>query len=425
MSPRIRRAVGETFSSLRGSRNFRLYLTGQLISAVGTWMTFTATSWLVLIRLHGGGTALGLNAALQFGPMLVLGAFGGVLADRYDKRKILIGTQAAFGVISLTLATLVFTDVVRLWMVFGLSTLDGIVISLDNPSRQSFYVEMVGEGTLTNAVSLNSATFTGARIIGPAVAGLLIASVGMAVCFLIDGLSYIAVISALLAMRADELHRQARSTRRGGHLMAGLRYVWNTDELRRPLIVMAVVFTLVFQWQILIPLLAERVFHGDALTFGVLSAAAGGGSFLAALVMAHRNVTPTMRRLGLFAILIGVAAALVGLAPVLPAAEILMVPLGFAAMTFMITGNTMLQLTSRPEARGRVMALYGIVFLGSTPIGSPIVGVIGDHLGARAGFVLAGLVACAMGAAVLWARQRRMAARIVQRQEAGLEIGTA
>jgi MFS family permease len=425
VSPRIRRAVGETFSSLKASRNFRLYLTGQLVSAVGTWMTFTATSWLVLNRLDGNGAALGLNAALQFGPMLVLGAFGGVLADRYDKRKILTATQSAYALISLTLAAIVFTDAVQLWMVFTLSTLNGIVTSLDNPSRQSFYVEMVGEETLTNAVSLNSATFTGARIVGPAVAGLLIATVGMAICFLIDGLSYIAVIAALVSMRIAELHPQRRTTTERGNLVAGLRYVWNTDELRRPLLVMAVVFTLVFQWQILIPLLAQRVFDGNAWTFGFLSAAAGLGSFLAAIVMARRNVAPTMRRLGLFAILIGCSAALVGLAPVLPAAEILMIPLGFTAMTFMITGNTMLQLTSRPEARGRVMALYGIVFLGSTPIGSPIVGLIGDHMGARVGFVLAGLVAVTMGVAVLWARQRRMAARVVQRQEAGLEIGTA
>jgi MFS family permease len=425
VSPRIRNAVGATFSSLQTSRNFRLYLTGQLVSAVGTWMTFTSTSWLVLNQLHGSGAALGLNAALQFGPVLILGAFGGVLADRSDKRRILTATQSAYAVVSLTLATIVFTDVVQLWMVFTLSALNGIVTSLDNPSRQSFYVEMVGEETLSNAVSLNSATFTGARIIGPAVAGLLIATVGMAICFLLDGLSYIAVIAALLAMRPSELHRQRRSTRERGHLVAGLRYVWNTEELRRPLLVMAVIFTLVFQWQILVPLLAQRVFHGNAWTFGFLSAAAGAGSFLAAIVMARRNVSPSMRRLGLFAILIGFSAALVGLAPVLPVAAILMIPLGFTAMTFMITGNTMLQLTSRPEARGRVMALYVIVFLGSKPIGSPIVGVIGDHLGARAGFLLTGLVACTMGAAVLWARQRRMAARIVQRQEAGLEIGTA
>jgi MFS family permease len=425
VSPRVRRVVGQTFSSLAASRNFRLYLSGQLVSAVGTWMTFTATSWLVLNQLHGNGAALGLNAALQFGPMLVLGAFGGVLADHHDKRRILIASQTAYAVVSLTLAAIVFADVVRLWMVFTLSALNGIVTSVDNPSRQSFYVEMVGEETLTNAVSLNSATFTGARIIGPATAGLLIATVGMAICFLIDGLSYVAVIAALLAMRVGELHPQRRTTRGRGHLVAGLRYVWNTDELRRPLLVMAVVFTLVFQWQILIPLLARRVFDGNASTFGFLSAAAGLGSFLAAIVMARRNVVPTMRRLGLFAILIGCSATLVGVAPVLPAAAILMIPLGFTAMTFMITGNTMLQLTSRPEARGRVMALYGIVFLGSTPIGSPIVGLVGDHLGARVGFVLAGSVAGVMGVAVLWARQRRMAARIVQRQEAGLEIGTA
>src|SRR2546426_2717855 len=296
MSPRITSAWRRTFASARGSRNFRLFLTGQFISAIGTWMTFTATSWLIL-TLTGSGTALGINAALAFGPVLVLGPWGGVLADRFDKRRILTFTQGTAAVISLTLATIVFTDVVSLWMVFALSLASGIVISIDNPARQSFYVEMVGEGTLTNAVSLNSAAFTGARIIGPAVAGILIATVGMAICFLIDGISYLAVLGALLAMHGAEMHAQRRSTRERGHLVAGLRYVWETDALRRPLLVMAVVFTFVFEWQVLVPLLANHTFHAGPGAFGLLSAAAGVRSFFRARPPGHPPTRPPVHRL--------------------------------------------------------------------------------------------------------------------------------
>src|SRR6266704_1594848 len=387
MSPRITRAWDRTFASARGSRNFRLFLTGQFISAIGTWMTFTATSWLVLTLTTGSGTALGINAALAFGPVLVLGPWGGVLADRFDKRRILTFTQGTAAVISLTLATIVFTDVVSLWMVFALSLASGIVTSLDNPARQSFYVEMVGEGTLTNAVSLNSAAFTGARIIGPAAAGILIATVGMAICFLIDGISYLAVLTAWLAMRGTEMHVQRRSTRERGHLAAGLRYVWETDALRRPLVVMAIVFTFVFEWQVLVPLLANHTFHAGAGAFGLLSAAAGLGSFVGAILAANRNSRPSMHGLGVWLVAVG-----------------LMVPIGFFAMSFMITGNTMLQLEAKSQARGRVMALYGVVFLGSTPIGAPLVGWLAGILGARLMFLAAGSLAVAVAAVVLWSR---------------------
>jgi MFS family permease len=404
MSPRITRAWDRTFASARGSRNFRLFLTGQFISAIGTWMTFTATSWLVLTLTTGSGTALGINAALAFGPVLLLGPWGGVLADRFDKRRILTFTQGSAAVISLTLATIVFTDVVSLWMVFALSLASGIVTSLDNPARQSFYVEMVGEGTLTNAVSLNSAAFTGARIIGPAAAGILIATVGMAICFLIDGISYLAVLTALLSMRAAEMHVQRRSTRERGHLAAGLRYVWGTDALRRPLVVMAIVFTFVFEWQVLVPLLANHTFHAGAGAFGLLSAAAGLGSFIGAILAANRNSRPSMHGLGVWLVAVGVTMALVSVAPTLPVAIVLMVPIGFFAMSFMITGNTMLQLEAKPQARGRVMALYGVVFLGSTPIGAPLVGWLAGILGARLMFLAAGSLAVAVAVVVLWSR---------------------
>lgn len=406
MSPRVEAAVNRTFASVRASRNFRLYLVGMAVSATGTWINFTASSWLVL-QLTDSGTALGVNAALMFGPVLFLAPFGGVLADRFDKRRILLWTQSGYALVALSMAGLVFADVIQIWMVYLLSALGGVVTALDNPARQSFYVEMVGEEVLTNAVSLNSAVFTGSRIVGPAVAGILIASVGMAVCFLIDGLSYLAVLSALLAMRPHELHPQKRTSRERGHLVAGFRYVWETPQLKWPLIVMAVVFTLVFQWQILIPLLAERGFDAGPREFGLMSAAAGVGSFVAALWMANRNATPTMRRLAWYVMGTGIAMAAAALLPTLWLATLAMVPLGFGAMAFMINGNTMLQLTARPEARGRVMALYGVVFLGSTPIGSPIVGWIGEHFGPRVDLLLTASIAVGVGAAVLWARARR------------------
>jgi MFS family permease len=229
----------------------------------------------------------------------------------------------------------------------------------------------------------------------------------MAVCFLIDGLSYFAVLGALLAMRPGELHEQKRSTRERGHLAAGFRYVWETPQLRWPLIVMAVVFTFGFQWQILVPLLAERAFDSGPREFGIMSAAAGVGSFVAALWMANRNATPTMRRLAWFLIGTGIAMVSAAASPTLVLATLAMIPLGFGAMAFMINGNTMLQITARPEARGRVMALYGMVFLGSTPIGSPIVGWIGEELGPRIDFLFAAAVAIGVGTAVLWVRARR------------------
>ena len=427
MRSRILDAWRRTFGAARGSHNFRLFLTGQFVSAIGTWMTFTATSWLVLKLSDSSGAALGVNAALAFGPVLILGPWGGVLADRFDKRRILTATQSSAAAISLVLATLVFTDVVALWMVFALSLTSGIVLSLDNPARQSFYVEMVGEEKLTNAVSLNSAAFTGARIIGPAVAGILIATVGMAICFLLDGISYAAVVAALLAMRPGEMHQQERTSRDRGHLIAGIRYVWGTDELRRPLLVMAVVFTFIFQWQILVPLLAERTFGAGAGEFGVLSAAAGIGSFFGAITAANRNASPTMRRLGIALAGVGVAMALIAFAPTLTVAIALMVPVGFCAMTFMITGNTMLQLEAKPQARGRVMALYGAVFLGSTPIGAPLVGVLAGHLGARVAFLGCGVLAVAVAAGVLWSRTgaRRPSSRRVPGAVAALDRPTA
>jgi MFS family permease len=398
-------ALQRTFISARTSRNFRLFLTGQFVSAVGTWMNFTAMGWLVWQLTHSGA-ALGLNSALAFGPVLLVGAYGGVLADRFDKRKILITTQSSYALVSLTLATLVATHSIELWMVYTLSVIAGVITGIDNPSRQSFYVEMVGEDSLTNAVSLNSAAFTGARVVGPAIAGIVIAVAGMAWCFGLDALSYTCVLAALLAMRTRELHAQPRSTREKGHLVAGLKYVWRTDELRRPLIMLAVMFTLVFQWQVLMPLLAEVTFHAGPREFGLLSAAAGVGAFVGAITTAHRNREPRMSRMAWFAILVGLTMLVIAIAPTLPLAMLAMAPLGYAAMCFMITGNTILQVNAVPQARGRVMALYGMVFLGSTPFGAPIAGGLGQHLGPRTEFAIAGVLALAVGGVVLGLRRR-------------------
>jgi MFS family permease len=399
-------AVHRTFHAIRHSRNFRLFFIGQAVSVSGTWMQMVAAAWLVL-RLTGSGVALGIDTALAFGPMLFLGAVGGAIADRHDKRRTLVGTQVAFGVLALVLWAIVATDVVQLWMVYTLSFLQGVVTSIDQPTRQSFFAEMVEPRDLQNAVSLNSAVMTGTRIVGPALAGALIAGVGMEWCFLINAISYVAVIAGLHAMRADEL-RPNRAPREAGAIREGLRYVWRSGELRRPLALMSVLYLFSFNYSVLMPLLAERTFGGDAGTLGLFLSTAGVGSLAGALVMAGRP-SPSERRLALAAVGVGVVTVLVALAPTLGIATASMLPLGVASIVFFVTANSTLQLSSRPEMRGRVMALYGIVFLGSTPIGAPIAGWVGEHLGARAAFAGGGVIALITGLVGLWVLARRAA----------------
>jgi len=399
--------VHRTFHSLH-SRNFRLFFIGQAVSVTGTWMQMVASAWLVL-RLTGSGVALGVQTALTFAPILVIGAWGGVIADRFDKRRVLIATQAAFAVLALALWSLTATGAVRLWMVFVLSLLQGLVTVVDNPTRQSFYAEMVGPRDLANAVSLNSAVMTGTRIVGPALAGLVIATLGLASCFLLNGVSYLAVIAGLWWMRADDLHRHA--ARAKGGLREGLRYVWRTPELRWPLLLMAVIFALSFNFSVLLPLLAQIAFHGGAGTYGTLLSLMGVGSLMGALVLAHA-ARPTKGRLAASAIAFGLFSVGAGLAPSLGTELAVLVPLGVAAMTFMITGNSMLQLISTPEMRGRVMALYGVVFLGLTPVGAPLAGFVGEHLGPRFGLAAGGVIAAVAGLIGLGvvARNRRAGA---------------
>jgi len=403
-------AVHRTFHSVRHSRNFRLFFFGQAVSVTGTWVQYVASLWLVL-RMTGSGIALGVVTALSFAPILVIGAWAGVLADRLDKRRILLFTQSSFAVLALALGALVAAGLVQLWMVYVMSLLQGIVTAIDNPARHSFFAEMVGSEHLTNAVSLNGAVMTGTRIFGPALAGLLIASVGIAACFLVNGVSYVAVIGGLLAMRSEDLHRTT-PPRDGGGLRSGLRYVWGTRALRLPLIVAAVLFTFSFNFTVLLPVLAKRSFGGDAGTLGLLLSLMGVGSLIGALAMA-REAKPNERRLVVSAGLLGAVTIVAAFSPTLPMTLAVMAILGLVSIVFMITANTTLQLNSRPEMRGRVMALYSVVFLGGTPIGAPIAGWTAERFGPRMGLALGGLVAVAVGFAAWWVVRRHGLGQLV------------
>jgi MFS family permease len=388
-----------TFASLR-NRNFRIFFTAQIVSVTGTWMQSIAQMWLVL-HLTGSGLALGITAALQFTPILLFGTWGGLLADRVDKRKLLMVTQSAAGVVALVLAGLTLGGLVQLWMVYVLAFALGMVNVFDNPGRQSFVTEMVGKDQVINAVGLNSGVFTLARVIGPAIAGVLIAAVGTGWCFLYNGLSYFPVVLALALMRPWELHRGQPAARARGQIRAGIRYAWATPELRFPLLLMLVVGTLAFNFSVLMPLMASFVFHSGASTFGLLMSFMGAGAFVGALVSANR-ARPSHRLLGFAGAAFGALLLGAALAPTLPIELFVLLPLGAAMITFQATANSLLQLNSDPALRGRVMALYVMVFVGTTPIGGPILGWVAEQFGARSGLGLGGLATFIASAAMLW-----------------------
>src|SRR5262245_4366162 len=367
---------GGTFSSLR-VRNFRLFVGGQLLSNVGTWMQLIALPLLVL-QMTNSGVALGIVTALGYLPMLLFGAWGGVLADRFDNRRLLLWTQVAFAALAFALWAVVATDVVTVWLVYVLTFATGLVTAIDMPTRQSFYLELVGRGELTNAMSLNTATFTGARIVGAALGGALVATIGLAPLFLVNGLSYLAVVGALLAMRTSELHPRELVPRAKGQIREGIRYVWDTADLRIPMLAMLVVFTFAFNWQVLIPLYATRDLAGDAGLFGALMAVFGVGSLAGALIMAGRSSRPNPRRLALLALVLAACTAAMVIVAT-PWVAFLGAPLvGAAGIAFAITANSTLQLTAEERMRGRVMSLYSVIFLGSTPIGGALAGVVGE-----------------------------------------------
>jgi MFS family permease len=399
-----------TFQSLR-VRNFRLFVVGQLISATGTWMQFVAQPWLVL-KLTGSGVALGIDTALTFLPTLLIGAYGGLIADRFDNRRIQMVTQAAYGCMALALWVLVMTNVVEVWMVYALSFLTGCVTAFDMPTRQSFYLEMVGPAQLTNAMSLNTATFTGARLTGPAIAAILIATVGVAPVFLVNAFTFLAVIVALSLMRTSELRPRKRAERKPGQVREGIRYAWNSPTLRLALMVMGVVFLISFNFSVLIPLLAVRTFHGGAGTFGLLLSLFGAGSLAGALIMASKSARATVPMLAWLAVALGGSTLGVAVAPTLWLEWPLMTAMGGFAIAFAIAANSTLQLNSSDQMRGRVMSLYSVVFLGSTPIGGPLSGWIAERFSPRVALFGGGVVAIAAGLAGLAAAGSLVTSRV-------------
>jgi MFS family permease len=387
---RLRGAGRQTFRSLT-HRNFRIYLAGQIVSGSGSWMQQVAQVWLVL-KLTDSGIALGITTALQFLPVLLGGAWAGVVADRMDKRKLLIFTSATAGVLAATLGLLTALDVVQLWMVYVLAMSLGAVTALDSPARRSFVTELVPEEHEANAVSLNSSVFTAARIIGPALAGLVIAAFGIPVCFFLNSVSFIAVIFAMLMLHQSEIRPARRMIREKGQLVAGLQYAWSIPALRTTLLMTAVIGTLSFNFQVTLSLMAKKTFGGDAGTFGLLYALMSGGALVGSLVVAHREKA-TSRFVVLSALLFGVFMLVASAAPTLPTMALVLVPMGAASIAFLSSAGALSQTRADPTYRGRVAALFAVAFLGSTPIGGPIVGAVSQVFGARSGLVLGGIAA--------------------------------
>ena len=392
----MRRWVDDTFAAVR-TPNYRRYFAGQAVSLVGTWMQTVAQGWLVL-ELTGSGTALGLMAAAQFLPILLLAPYGGLLADRMDKRRLLIATQVALGSIALTLGILVVTGVVQLWMVLVLALMLGLVTAVDNPVRQSFVQEMVSAKRLRNAVSLNSVMVNTARAVGPAMAGILIATTGTGVCFLINAASYAAVVFALAGMDTKALHPTAPAGREPGQIRQGLTYVAHTPDLLVPLMMLALVGTLAYEFQVVLPLLARGPLEGGPGTYGLLTSAMGAGAVVGGLWVAGHGRTG-LRPLTVAAALFGAAILTTAAAPTIAVAMVALAVVGATSVGFLAVGNTTLQLTSDPRFRGRVMALWTVAFLGSTPLGGPILGWVSEHVSPRGGLVVGGL-SCLLAAGI-------------------------
>jgi len=408
----IQSFLQRTFASL-AVRNYRLFFIGQAISLSGTWMQTIAQGLLVL-ELTGSGVALGTVTALQTLPVLFFGAWGGVIADRLPKRSILYVTQAVSAVSSLVMGTLVISGVVEIWMVYALAVLLGFVKVFDNPTRQTFVREMVGRERLTNAVSLNSTEMNLARVIGPSIAAVLVATIGLGACFIVDGLSYGVVIYMLMRMRASELNPAPRQARAKGQLMEGLRYVWATPVLRNVLLMMAIIGTFTYEFSVVLPLLSEFTFGAGASGYAALTAAMGIGAVAGGLYTAGRSGR-TSRMLVVSASLFGVSVLMTALSPTIGLAIVAMLVVGFFSINFTSLGNVTLQLESAPEMQGRVMSLWTMAFLGTTPIGGPIMGAIGEHAGARWALGIGGIaaiVAAGLGLMVIRGSRQAVSSRM-------------
>ncbi|MDX3245818.1 MFS transporter [Streptomyces sp. ME18-1-4] len=380
------------FSSL-SIRNYRLFFLGQVVSNIGTWMQRIAQDWLVL-SLTGSATAVGITTALQFLPMLLFGLYGGVLVDRLPKRRALLFTQSAMALTGIALAALTLSGQVEVWHVYVVAFAVGLATVVDNPARQSFVSEMVGPDQLQNAVSLNSANFQSARLVGPAVAGLMITGVGTGWAFLANGLSFVAPIAGLLLMRARELHVVERAPRAKGQLREGLHYVAGRPDLIWTIVLVGFIGTFGFNFPVYLSAFADDVFHAGAGSYSLFNTLMAVGSLAGALLAARRG-TARMRVMIAAAVAFGTMEIVASLAPSLWLFALLMAPIGMFGMTINVTANTSIQMGTDPAMRGRVMALYMMVFLGGSPVGAPIAGWATDAYGVRAGLAAGGVISAA------------------------------
>lgn len=378
------------FRSLR-VRNYRLYASGQLVSLTGTWMQRVAQDWLVL-ELTNSGTALGVVTALQFGPALLLGLWGGVLADRGNKRKLLFATQSGLGLVAVLLGLLTLTGVVQYWHVMALALVLGLVSAIDSPVRQSFVVEMVGRDDLANAVGINSTIFNAGRILGPAAAGVMITAVGTGWAFIVNAASSIAVLAAIAAMRPSELYPSSPVQRARGQLREGFRYVRGRTDLVLTMVLVFIIGTFGLNFQITTALLAKQVFHHGATGYGLLSTALAVGACAGAVVATMRRVKPSQLFLIATATVFSVLEIVSGAMPTFLGTALILVPTGLAMLTLTTAANSSVQLGVEPTMRGRVMALYLVCFMGGTPVGAPIVGWLAGAAGPRWGLLGGGLI---------------------------------
>jgi MFS family permease len=401
---RVKTFTSDTFRALR-TRNFRLFFWGQLVSNTGTWMQTVALGWLVL-QLTKSGFAVGVVTALQFLPSLLFGIYGGVVADRFDKRRTLLATQSGMAVCAAALAGVTLAGSVQLWMIYLLTFMSGCFTAIDTPVRQAFVSEMVPPEGLPNAIAINSAMFNLSRIAGPAAGAIVIKAVGVGICFAFNAGSFIAVLFGLMMMRPAELFRGRPVARAKGQIREGLRYVWENPVLRSTILVMTVVGTLAFNWTVTLPLLAKFTFHGDAGTYGLMTTLMGAGALVGALSSAR--ATPSSRRLAGSCLAFGVLMTLAAFAPNRMTVYMLIVLTGVASMTFLACANSICQLSTTAAMRGRVMSIYALVFLGSTPVGGPLIGWISQQLSPRYGVAVGGVatVVAGLAVAVLLARGR-------------------